>query len=79
MSGLIDMWTSEANKLRNNNKGQGKGQDQTRGSDSLSPSEPQSANKVASPALLKRANSPWSVVTSYSEASVSMLVEYFSP
>nr|GEU80135.1 RNA-directed DNA polymerase, eukaryota, reverse transcriptase zinc-binding domain protein [Tanacetum cinerariifolium] len=31
MSGLIDMWTSEANKIRNNNKGQVKDQDQTRG------------------------------------------------
>ncbi|PWA88689.1 hypothetical protein CTI12_AA117750 [Artemisia annua] len=75
MSGLIDMWTSEANKLRNNNNNN----NQVRGSDGSSPSEPQSSNSIGSQALLKRANSPRSVFATYSEASVSMLVDYFSP
>nr|GEY50046.1 flavonol 4'-sulfotransferase [Tanacetum cinerariifolium] len=71
MSGLIDMWTSEANKMRTN-----KGQEQGKGSSLY---ELEVANNVKncysvwSKALLKRINSQ--PFTPYSEASISMLVD----
>nr|GEU44131.1 hypothetical protein [Tanacetum cinerariifolium] len=75
MSGLIDMWTSEANKMRTN-----KGQGQVQGSSLY---ELELANNVKnycsvwSKAFLKRINSQ--PFTSYSEASISMLVDCVSP
>lgn len=81
MSGLIDIWTIEANKIRTN-KGQGQGQGHGQGQGS-SPYELELANNVKSyysvwsKALLKRINSQ--PFMSYSEASISMLVDCFSP
>ncbi|KAI3509547.1 hypothetical protein L1887_24911 [Cichorium endivia] len=76
MSGLIDMWTSEVKKMLSNKV-------HTNGS---SPCEPESlkSNQVIqhwgwSEALLKRVNSPPLAFPVYSESSVSMLVECFSP
>ncbi|KAI3509548.1 hypothetical protein L1887_24913 [Cichorium endivia] len=73
MSGLIDMWTSEVKKMRNDTNG-------------LNPCEPDSpkSNQVIhhwswSEALLKRVNSPPLAFPVCSEASISMLVECFSP
>ncbi|KAI3753218.1 hypothetical protein L2E82_25264 [Cichorium intybus] len=76
LSGLIDMWTSEVKKMRND-KGH------TNGSNPCEPDSPKTNQVIQhwawSEALLKRVNSPPLAFPVYSEASVSMLVECFSP
>ncbi|KAL7594132.1 hypothetical protein Lser_V15G34526 [Lactuca serriola] len=78
MSGIIDMWSSEVKKMSNDMKGHINGS---------SPCEPDSlkSNQVSqnwswTEALLNRVNSPPPLAFPvYSEASVAMLLDCFSP
>ncbi|KAI3769825.1 hypothetical protein L6452_00938 [Arctium lappa] len=82
MSGLIDMWTSEVKKLRNNNG------TETQTPHGSTPSQPESPNHHQlsgsgwwSLLMKKRVNSPPSTFfpAAASEASLSMFVDCFSP
>ncbi|KAJ4845106.1 hypothetical protein Tsubulata_030336 [Turnera subulata] len=80
MSGLVDMWTSELTKLRSKSEASGSSSDSTSTTTKVVQAEEVSAGSWTKslPTFVRsmRMNPP---PLRYSEASLSMLVECFSP